>query len=53
MALVVGLDMGMAIFGGHTVVVVGIVLNIVSCWDPCNMMYLVLHVVDSPLDESE
>ena len=32
MALVAGLDMGMAVVGGHTIVVMGPVLDIVSCW---------------------
>ena len=53
MVLVVCLGMDMAVVGGHKIVVMGLVLNIVSCWNPCNMMYLVIHFVDSPLDELE
>ena len=53
MALMVGLGMDMAVVGGHKVVVMGLILGIVSCWDPCNMMYLMPHVVDSPLDGSK
>ena len=45
------MDMALAVVGGHKVVVMGPVLDIVSCWDPCNMMYLALPTVDSPLDE--
>ena len=53
MALVVGLDMDMTIVGEHKVVVMGLVLGIFSCWDPCNMMYSVLFAMDSSLDESK
>ena len=53
MALVVGLGMDMAVVGRHKVVVMGLVLDIVSCWDPCNMIYSMLLVVDSRLDESK
>ena len=47
----VGLDMDTVVVGEHRVVVARPVLDIVSCWDPCDMMYSVLLVVDSPLDE--
>ena len=50
MTLVVDLGMDMVVVGEHKVVV-GQVLGIVSCWDPCNMMYLMLLTVDSPLDK--
>ena len=51
MTLVVGLGMDMAIVGKHKVVVMGPALGIVSCWNPCNMMYSVLVAMDSSLEE--
>ena len=53
MALVVGLNMHMVVVGGHKVVVMGLVLDIVSCWDPRYTMCSVLLAMDSPLDESK
>ena len=47
------MDMAIVVVGGHKVVVMGLFLGIVSCWEPHNMMYSVLLVVDSPLDELE
>ena len=31
MTLVVGLDMGMVVVGGHTIIMLGLVLGIASC----------------------
>ena len=39
------------IVGEHRLVGFGLVLGIVSCEDPHSMMCLVIHAVDSPLDE--
>ena len=52
MAFVVGLDMSKSVVGDCRLVGIGPVLDIVSCEDPQNMMCLVFHAVDSPLDES-
>ena len=51
MASVVNLDMYNLVVGDCRLAGVGPVLGTVSCEDPQNMMYLVFHVVDSPLDE--
>ena len=51
MVFVVDLDMYMLVVGEHRLVGFGPVLGTVSCEDPQNMMCLVFHVVDSPLDE--
>ena len=53
MAFVVDFDMDMLVVGEYRLVGFGPVLDIVSCWDPRNMRYLLLHAMDSPLDESE
>ena len=41
----------LVVVGKHRLVGFGLVLGIVSCEDPHNMMCLVCHAVDSPLDE--
>ena len=46
MAFVVDLDMDMPVQGRF-----GPALDTISCEDPCYMMCLVFHVVDSLLDE--
>ena len=51
MAFVVDLDVERLVVGVHRLVGLGPVLDTVSCEDPQNMMCLVFHAVDSPLDE--
>ena len=51
MTFVVDLDMDVLVVGECRLVGIGLVLGTVSCEDPQNMMYLVFHAVDSPLDE--
>ena len=51
-ASVVDLDMYNLVVVDCRLVGVGSVLCTVSCEDPRNMMCLVFHAVDSPLDES-
>ena len=46
MEFVVDLDMYKSIVGDGRLVGVGPVLGTISCEDPQNMRYLVLHVVD-------
>ena len=51
MALVVGLGMDMVIVGEHRVFVMGPIMGIVSCWNPCNRIYSRLLIVNLSLDE--
>ena len=50
-ALVVGLGMDTLVVGECRAIGMGLVLGIVSCWDPRNRMYSLLLAMDSPLDE--
>ena len=49
----VDLDMDMSVVGEHRLVGFGSVSDTISCEDPHNMMCLVFHAVNSPLDEIE
>ena len=51
MAFVVDLDVVRLVVGDCWLVGLGPVLDTVSCEDPKNMMCLVFHAVDSPLDK--
>ena len=51
MASMVDLGMYNLIVGDCRLIEVGPALGTISCEDPQNRMCLVLHMVDSPLDE--